>query len=87
LDGLELGKLSLQVPGRHNVVNALGALAVAMRAGVDFHRAASAVSDFQGTRRHFELIGEVTGDRGPIMIVVDDAQHPTEIPATLSADW
>ena len=85
LDGLELGKLSLQVPGRHNVVNALGALAVAMRAGVDFHRAASAVSDFQGTRRHFELIGEVTGDRGPITIVDDYAHHPTEIRATLSA--
>lgn len=85
LDGRELGKLSLRVPGRHNVINALGALAVAMRAGVDFHRAASAVSDFQGTRRHFEFIGDITSDRGPITIVDDYAHHPTEIRATLNA--
>ena len=85
LDSRELGRLSLRIPGRHNVANALGALAVAMRAGVDFHRAAAAVSDFQGTRRHFELIGDITSDRGPITIVDDYAHHPTEIRATLSA--
>jgi len=85
LDGRELGKLSLGVPGRHNVANALGALAVAMRAGVDFHRAAAAVGEFQGTRRHFETIGEVTRDGKPITIVDDYAHHPTEVRATVSA--
>ncbi|MQC83031.1 MAG: UDP-N-acetylmuramate--L-alanine ligase [Chloroflexi bacterium] len=85
LDGRELGKLSLAVPGRHNVSNALGALAVAMRAGVDFHRAAAAVADFRGARRHFELIGEVTRGGQPITIVDDYAHHPTEVRATLAA--
>ena len=85
LDGRELGRLSLSVPGRHNVANALGALAVAMRAGVDFHRAAAAASDFQGTRRHFESIGEVVRDGKPITIVDDYAHHPTEVRATLAA--
>jgi len=85
LDGRELGKLSLGVPGRHNVANALGALAVVMRAGVDFHRAAAAASDFQGTRRHFERIGEVVRDGKPITIVDDYAHHPTEVRATLAA--
>ena len=85
LDGRELGKLSLGVPGRHNVTNALGALAVAMRAGVDFHRAAAAASDFRGARRHFELIGEVVRDGSPITIVDDYAHHPTEVRATLAA--
>jgi UDP-N-acetylmuramate--alanine ligase len=85
LDGRELGKLSLGVPGRHNVANALGALAVAMRAGVDFHRAAAAASDFRGARRHFELIGEVVRDGQPITVVDDYAHHPTEVRATLAA--
>jgi UDP-N-acetylmuramate--alanine ligase len=77
--------LSLGVPGRHNVANALGALAVAMRAGVDFHRAAAAASDFHGTRRHFEVIGEVRRGGKPITIVDDYAHHPTEVRATVAA--
>ncbi|MFN8638196.1 MAG: Mur ligase family protein [Dehalococcoidia bacterium] len=58
LDGSELGRVTLRVPGRHNVANALGALAIAMRAGVDFHRAALAAAEFTGARRRFELVGE-----------------------------
>ena len=81
LDGAELGRLSLQVPGRHNVVNALGALAVAMRAGVDFHRAAQAAAEFTGTRRRFEAVGEAAG----VTLVDDYAHHPTEVRATLGA--
>ena len=81
LDGAELGRLSLQVPGRHNVSNALGALAVAMRAGVDFHRAAQAASEFTGAHRRFELLGEAAG----VTFVDDYAHHPTEVRATLQA--
>ncbi len=81
LDGAELGQIELRVPGRHNVTNALGALAVAMRAGVDFHRAAQAIADFAGTRRRFEVFGEVAG----VTLVDDYAHHPTEVRATLSA--
>ena len=81
LDGAELGPLSLRVPGRHNVTNALGALAVAMRAGVDFKRAAQAAGKFAGTRRRFELVAEVAG----VTLLDDYAHHPTEIRATLSS--
>ncbi len=85
LDGSELGRLSLAVPGRHNVANALGALAVAMRAGVDFHRAAQAAADFRGARRHFEVIGTSMRDGRPITVVDDYAHHPTEVRATVAA--
>ena len=85
MDGVELGRLSLSVPGRHNLLNALGALAVAMRAGVDFHRAAAAASEFTGTRRRFELVGEVQRNGGAITIVDDYAHHPTEVRATVLA--
>jgi UDP-N-acetylmuramate--alanine ligase len=79
LEGAELGRLSLQVPGRHNVSNALGALAVAMRAGVDFHRAAQAAAEFTGAHRRFEMHGE----SGGVTFVDDYAHHPTEVRATL----
>ena len=85
LDGQELGRMSLGVPGRHNVLNALGALAATMRAGVDFHRAAAAAADFQGARRRFEVLGEAEADGGMVAVVDDYAHHPTEIRATLSA--
>ena len=81
LEGVELGRLSLRVPGRHNVLNALAALAAAMRAGVDFKRAALAASEFDGTRRRFELHGEAGG----VTLVDDYAHHPTEVRATLAA--
>ena len=81
LDGAELGRLSLRLPGRHNVANALGALAVAMRAGVDFNRAAQAAQEFTGVARRFELVAEVAG----VTLMDDYAHHPTEVRATLSA--
>jgi len=85
LDGQELGRMSLAVPGRHNVLNALGALAATMRAGVDFHRAAAAAAGFLGARRRFEVLGEAEAEGGAVTVVDDYAHHPTEIRATLSA--
>ena len=81
LEGVQLGRLSLRVPGRHNVLNAIAALAAAMRAGVDFKRAAQAASGFSGTRRRFELHGEAAG----VTLVDDYAHHPSEVRATLAA--
>jgi UDP-N-acetylmuramate--alanine ligase len=81
LEGNDLGRLSLRVPGRHNVANALGALAVAMRAGVDFHRAALAAAEFTGARRRFDLLGEAAG----VTIVDDYSHHPTEVKVMVSA--
>ncbi|TAJ19586.1 MAG: UDP-N-acetylmuramate--L-alanine ligase [Dehalococcoidia bacterium] len=85
LNGTELGRLSIGIPGRHNLQNALGALAAAMRAGVDFHRATAAASAFTGARRRFEIKGEVALDGGIVTVVDDYAHHPTEVRATVLA--
>jgi UDP-N-acetylmuramate--alanine ligase len=71
----------LQVPGRHNVSNALASLAVARTLGLDLGQAAVALGQFTGTGRRFEVRGEVAG----VTVIDDYAHHPTEIRATLSA--
>jgi UDP-N-acetylmuramate--alanine ligase len=81
LEGADLGRVSLQLPGRHNVLNALGALAMAMRAGVDFRRAAQAAEECTGAVRRFEHVADVNG----ITLMDDYAHHPTEVRATLLA--
>lgn len=73
--------VSLQVPGRHNVCNALAALTVARLLGLALPAAAAALGEFRGTGRRFEVRGEVGG-----VVAIDDyAHHPTEIRATLAA--
>ena len=74
-----LGTISLNVPGAHNVSNALAALAAALELGVDFSRAASGICRFRGTERRFQYKGEVDG----VTIIDDYAHHPSEIRATL----
>ncbi|MBN2387218.1 MAG: UDP-N-acetylmuramate--L-alanine ligase [Anaerolineales bacterium] len=73
--------VDLQVPGLHNVRNALAALTVAGLLGLPLEEAARALGAFQGTGRRFEIRGEVGG----VTVVDDYAHHPTEIQATLSA--
>jgi len=76
-----LGELRLAIPGRHNLQNALAAVAVADRLGVPFSDVTSALADFHGAERRFERHGEAGG-----VIVVDDyGHHPTEIAAVLAA--
>jgi UDP-N-acetylmuramate--alanine ligase len=76
-----LGRLSLQVPGRHNLQNALAAVAVGLELGLPFERIASGLQEFRGVERRFEVIGEPND----ILVVDDYAHHPTEIAATLDA--
>jgi len=83
--GAEVGRVSLAVPGHHNVLNATAALAAAVHAGADFGVAAQAAADFHGARRRFEVIAEVPTPDGVITVVDDYAHHPTEVRATLSA--
>ncbi|NLO88968.1 MAG: UDP-N-acetylmuramate--L-alanine ligase [Clostridia bacterium] len=77
----KLGTLELKVPGRHNMVNALAAVAVSRIVGIDFQDAAKALGNFKGASRRFQLLGNFKG----AMVVDDYAHHPTEIAATLRA--
>jgi UDP-N-acetylmuramate--alanine ligase len=74
-------EVELQVPGRHNIENALAALGGLSVAGFDERGAAAALSDFPGVARRLELKGESEGAR----IYDDYAHHPTEVRATLEA--
>jgi UDP-N-acetylmuramate--alanine ligase len=74
-----LGRVTLRVPGDHNVKNAMAAMAVGMELGIPFGRIAAALGRFKGVRRRFEIKGEKQG----VMVVDDYAHHPTEILASL----
>ncbi|HLA98563.1 MAG TPA: UDP-N-acetylmuramate--L-alanine ligase [Anaerolineales bacterium] len=79
--GKKAVRVSLQVVGRHNVLNATAALAVTDLLHLPLAEAAAALAEFRGTARRFEIRGEVQG-----VIVIDDyAHHPTEIRTTLAA--
>jgi UDP-N-acetylmuramate--alanine ligase len=80
-DLVELGALQLRVPGRHNLLNALAAVAVALEVGIPFAKIASGFADFRGAERRFELRGEARG----VMVVDDYGHHPTEIAAVIAA--
>lgn len=73
--------LDLQVPGRHNLLNATAALAVCHRLGVDPEAASAGLHRFTGAARRFQRLGETGG----ILVVDDYAHHPTELRATLAA--
>lgn len=79
--GQKIGKLKLQIPGKHNALNALAVLAVAMEIGIDFQIIKDSLAGFSGANRRFQIIGKEKG----VLIVDDYAHHPTEIKATLRA--
>jgi UDP-N-acetylmuramate--alanine ligase len=76
-----IGRVTLRIPGKHNVQNALAALIVAGGEGIEFIDIANALATFQGTGRRFELRGEVDG----VAVIDDYAHHPTAIKVTLEA--
>jgi len=76
-----LGKVTLRVPGKHNVYNSLAAIAVALELDVPFDTIAHALGEFSGAERRFQFKGEEKG----VTVVDDYGHHPTEIKATLSA--
>ena len=77
----KLGKISMNVPGRHNVSNAVAACALALEMNISFVSIQAALAQFGGTARRFEYKGLLGG----ITIVDDYAHHPTEIAATLTS--
>ena len=76
-----LGRLTLPVPGRHNLQNALASIAVALELGLPFDRIAAGLAQFHGAERRFEVRGEPNG----VLVVDDYGHHPTEIAAVLEA--
>lgn len=78
-DGKSLGEFKLQIPGRHNVLNATAAVALAVEEGISADVARKAVAAFEGVKRRFEFIGEKNG----VKVFDDYAHHPTEAAATL----
>jgi UDP-N-acetylmuramate--alanine ligase len=81
LEGVSLGEIRLQVPGLHNVRNALAAVTVGLELDIPFARIRAGLERFTGVRRRFERLGEVQG----ILVIDDYAHHPTEIRVTLEA--
>lgn len=79
--GKVLGRVTLAVPGKHNVLNALAALAAAVYAGADFDAARRGLEAFGGAGRRFENLGTYRG----ITFVDDYAHHPAELRVTIEA--
>ena len=74
-----LGKVTLNIPGMHNVLNALATILIGLGLGLDFNAIASSIKNFEGARRRFQL----RYSSGGIMLIDDYAHHPTEIRAVL----
>jgi UDP-N-acetylmuramate--alanine ligase len=79
--GRELGTLRLSVPGRHNLLNALSAVAVGLELGLRYEAIAAALVEFRGAERRFQPLGEAGG----VLVVDDYGHHPTEITAVVAA--
>ncbi len=77
--------VTLNLPGRHNVLNALAAIAVATELEIDDTAIGRALAEFQGIDRRLQTLGEIEAARGRVTLVDDYAHHPTEIAATLEA--
>ena len=77
--------VTLNLPGRHNVLNALAAVAVATELGVSDAAIQKALAGFQGIGRRFQMAGEITTAAGKVLMIDDYAHHPREIAPTLAA--
>lgn len=76
-----LGRIRMGIPGRHNVLNILAVMAVGEEFNVDFQRSRSALEEFTGVQRRFQIYGEWNG----VLVVDDYGHHPTEVQATIRA--
>lgn len=76
-----LGTIELSVPGMHNLYNAMASVISCLEAGIPFEQIATAIVEFHGAKRRFQVLGE----SNDILVIDDYAHHPTEIEATISA--
>ena len=79
--GKNIGRIKLNLHGRHNVLNSLAAIIISLKAGIEFNKIAEALSKFHGAKRRFQTKGNIKN----IWIVDDYGHHPSEIKATLKA--
>ena len=77
--------MTLNLPGKHNVLNALAACAVAYELELDRDALVRALEQFQGIERRLQVLGELPTRAGKVLFVDDYAHHPTEIAATVAA--
>ncbi len=77
--GSRLGTVLLNVPGLHNVQNALAAVTVGLELDIPFETIAAGIARFSGVQRRLHILGEV----GEVLVIDDYAHHPTEVEATL----
>ncbi|MGL5336906.1 MAG: UDP-N-acetylmuramate--L-alanine ligase [Enterovibrio sp.] len=83
-DNSELN-IELNIPGRHNALNAAAAVAVAWENGIEDDAIVRALAAFEGTGRRFDRLGEFTVDNGKALLIDDYGHHPTEVAATIKA--
>ena len=84
-DAAETFPVTLNLPGRHNVLNALAAATVGWQLGVEAATIAAALKGFQGVGRRFHRRGEIAIDHGSVLLVDDYGHHPREIAAVFAA--
>lgn len=77
--------VSVNMPGKHNVLNALATIAIAGDEGIDDDAIVRGLSDFQGVGRRFQVYGELPVDGGSVMLVDDYGHHPREVAAVIAA--
>ncbi|MDT0603358.1 UDP-N-acetylmuramate--L-alanine ligase [Thalassotalea sp. W431] len=84
-EGMPELDLSVNLPGQHNVLNALASIAVATDEGVDDEAIVNALGKFAGIGRRFEQLADLTTDKGKMVLVDDYGHHPREVAATIKA--
>lgn len=77
--------ITLNLPGQHNVLNALASIAVATELGITDEAIAEALASFSGVGRRFQIFGEYAWNEGEVLLVDDYGHHPREVAATLQA--
>jgi len=77
--------ITLTMPGEHNALNAVAALAIARNLGVSIEACQRAMNNFAGIGRRFNIMGELVVDAGNVLLIDDYGHHPTELAATFAA--
>ncbi len=85
VDGQPPLDMSVNLPGQHNVLNALAGVAVAKDEGIDDDAICQALTEFAGIGRRFEQLADLTTDVGNMVLVDDYGHHPSEVKATIIA--